>query len=79
MDYKTENYFIDLGSNKEDGADIYQIINRETGVIEYDDFILPRTIEALLNLEEKLQEANRIYEHGESPSLSLVEEPTIVN
>lgn len=74
MDYSTTNYRIVVGEDKDNENPIYQIVNSETGVVEYDDFILPRTIEAILNLQEKFDEAVAIFERSKLEPLSLVRE-----
>jgi hypothetical protein len=51
----TEYYALGVGEDS-DKKPIYQVMNLETGVVEYDDYILPRSLEALENLTEKLGE-----------------------
>ncbi len=48
-------YTLDVGTDKDDKY-IYQVTNRESGVVEYDDYILPRSFEAMTNLNDKLTE-----------------------
>ena len=66
----TEHYCLGVGEDK-DGRSIYEVVNQETGVVEYDDYILPRSLEALYNLTEKLTD---VYKNLEAPTLELVRE-----
>jgi len=51
----TDYYQLGVGKDEHDKP-FYQVMNIESGVVEYDDYILPRSIEALYNLTEKLDE-----------------------
>ena len=79
MEYQTNNYTIEVGAIVEDGENklIYQIVNKDTNVVEYDDFILPRTIEALTNLQDKLDEADGVFNGGDASIVSLIKEGAI--
>jgi len=70
LNYNTENYSIMVGDSLLHENEVaYQIVNTDTGVIEFEDNILPRTIDALLNLQNKLTEANSQF----SPQLRSVD------
>jgi len=79
MEYQTNNYTIEVGATVEDGENklIYQIVNKDTNVVEYDDFILPRTIEALTNLQDKLDEADGVFNVDDVSIVSLIKEGAI--
>ena len=54
-DFTTVNYKVRVGEN-EMGMKVYQVLNKETNVIEYEDNILSRTLESLEHLEFRLNE-----------------------
>lgn len=81
---ETEHYIIRVGNAVGAGEgvtqSIYHIINKEYNVIEYEDAILPRTIESLYNLQELLYttiaEANKpANKPGEVKVVSLDAKP----
>jgi len=67
----TEYYQLGIGEDK-NGRSIYEVLNLETGVVEYDDYILPRSLEALFNLTEKLTDVYKTLGEDKPTSLSLV-------
>ena len=72
MLYETEHYELVIGKDDKDQA-IYQVVNRATKVIEYDDYILPRSLDAMSNLEEKLVDADKVFRQAvAADTLSLV-------
>lgn len=57
--FRTTHYEIRVGPHAGQGdekQDIYQIVNREHGVIEYQDYLLPRALDSLLDLQKRLDE-----------------------
>ena len=62
-EYQTENFHMTTGtsSNPEVVNDLYQVRNKFSGIIEYEDFILARSIEMLLQLEGKLVEVKASF------------------
>ncbi len=68
----TEHYALGVGEDANEKP-IYQVTNLETGVVEYDDYILPRSLEALDNLTNKLTEMyNSMVKDKSLAPLSLV-------
>ena len=65
-----EYYHIEIGADPEFGKPVYNIVNKETQVVEYEDVILPRTIEALENLDEKLRD---ILSSDSAPKLEVID------
>ena len=61
MDYRTEHYHIGIGLDEFEKK-IYQVINIDTEVPEYEDTLLSRCIETMQVLEDKLQEVMFEYE-----------------
>lgn len=58
MNYQTRNYEVVVGQDKEkDNTPYYTVVNKETGVVEYEDNILPRTLDATKNLQTLHDEA----------------------
>ena len=66
-------YELRVGMDTNDRS-IYQVINLESGVVEYDDYILPRSIEALDNLNEKLAQ---VYA-GKVTAAAVANRPNLV-
>ena len=54
--YETADYMIGIGPNKSDET-VYQVINKFTEVVEYEDYMLPRAIDTMLVIQERLDEA----------------------
>lgn len=76
--YSTENYHITVGENKEADHPLYQIVNTATGIIEYEDTILPRTLDACKNLQDLLDEAIiNFNKKDDAPALELVKDEPI--
>ena len=69
MEYQTDDYRIEVVENKE-GVEVYVVVNRTTGVTEYEDYLLPRTVDTLMELQKRLEEVNRRFEN---PPLAVVE------
>ena len=61
--FQTENFYLTTGlsSNPEVTNDLYQVKNKSTEIIEYEDYILARSIEMLLQLEGKLVEVKASF------------------
>lgn len=70
MDYETEHYKIIVAENKE-ASEVYHIVNRVTGVTEYEDYLLPRAIDTLMELQDRLTE---VLQKFNGPKLSVIEE-----
>lgn len=74
MDYSTKNYEIVVLVDGEKEKPYYAIKNKTTNVSEYEDNLLPRTIDAMTNLQALFEEADGKY-NKPIPTLSLVKEP----
>jgi len=68
MEYITDDYRIDVVMNKE-GVEVYVVVNLTTGVTEYEDYLLPRTIDTLMELQKRLEEVNRRFTN---PPLTVI-------
>lgn len=85
MELQTDNYMIRVGTHNQsafvDGQDpevvsIYQVVNKETGVVEYEDNILPRTIETMMEVQSRLTEVkNKLF--AVEPALKLIGEEDV--
>ena len=82
VNYDTKNYTLEVGNSEiEDGNGqslIYKVVNKETGVSEYEDFMLPRAISSMVQLQERLEEAINSYNAPSVTTLGLVE-PSSLN
>ena len=65
--YETTNYLMRILVDKK-GKTYYGVINKITDVVEYEDQIFPRTLDAMYNLQELYDEAVK----KETPALSVV-------
>ena len=70
--YSTDSYQI-LIQKDEDGKPFYAVLNTATGVVEYEDNILPRTLDATKNLQQLHDEAISNF-NSDAPALTLVGE-----
>lgn len=73
-DYQTKNYQVVLGSKEEGGEAIitYEVVNKGTGVTEYEDYLLPRVINTLSELQNRLDEAIEAFNNPQhTPKLSI--------
>jgi len=50
--YDCERYGIKTGYDKEEGIDIYQLVNKETGVIEFMDTALPQIHSVMIQFNQ---------------------------
>lgn len=67
----SEHYYLEKTKDPEhDNLECYGVVNKETGVSEYFDNLLPRAYEAMLSMEEKYAEMEA-HIKGE-PFLQLV-------
>ena len=71
MEYETEYYVLSELTDKEDKR-YYTVVNKATGIVEYEDNILPRTIDALNNLQTLLEEAIENHKKKDRPALTVV-------
>ncbi len=70
--YQTANYI--LGVVKQDGKSMYQVQNKGTEVVEYEDFLLSRILDTLVEMQTRLDAAVEKFEgHAvPKPRLTLV-------
>ena len=55
-EYTTEDYQVEIAQSREDEVPVYHIVNKITGVMEYEDHLLPRTIDSMLQMQERMNE-----------------------
>jgi len=72
-DYSTNDYMLDIGEHE--GLAIYQIINREHNVMEYQDHLLPRVIDTIAELQQRLDESRSKLSTGavKAPASTVIE------
>ena len=74
--FSTQHYIIEIDVD-EQAEDRYLCRNKETGVVEFKDHLLPRVIDTLLHLEKNLTDSVAKYEADKAPvpkGLKLVPE-----
>lgn len=69
--YNTEHYRVVVAEISTDGLG-YQIVNKATGVVEYEDVILPRTLDSLASLQQELTRANEEIAPAAKPKLASI-------
>ena len=62
-DFKTNNYEIVI-ADSEEGL-IYNVVNRGTSVVELEDTLLPRAVEVMMDLEDRLLEVVQKYDENQ--------------
>ncbi len=63
--YHTASYKLEV--MEQDGKHIYQVRNKDTGVIEYEDFLLSRILDTLVEMQSRLDAAVEKYSTYASP------------
>ena len=73
-EFTTNDYFTRVGEDVrgEDKSVLYQCVNRVTGVVEYQDYVLPRFLGTIKELQRGLDEARD--EFRGKPQIKLVED-----
>lgn len=61
--YRTNDYICVVSENRS-REDVYQLVNRVTGVLEYEDHFLPRTINMMMELQGHLDDVKSRYWKG---------------
>tara|TARA_R110000851_G_scaffold224947_2_gene377759 strand:+ start:915 stop:1181 length:267 start_codon:yes stop_codon:yes gene_type:complete len=77
LKYETEDYYIDIGESLEEPKQReYKVYNKKTGVVEYSDYLLPRVIDSMLQMQEKLVEVvnkfNESVKADNTPKLTVI-------
>ncbi len=75
--YETKDYV--LSSAVQDDKSIYQVTNKATQVTEYEDFLLSRIIDTLVEMQSRLDAAVKKYEESKAltPVLTGLPAPTL--
>ena len=76
--YVTDDYEIVLGAPPHDSEgvgeeDVYKIRNKVTGVYEYSDYLLSRTVDTLVQMQERLDEVREKFFKADKPKLEVVD------
>ncbi len=69
--YSTDDYDLVVGITEEDKY-AYQLVNRETGVMEYEDYLLPRAVDYMIEVQSRLEAVRAKL--STSPVLTLIGE-----
>jgi hypothetical protein len=56
-EYSTEDYSV--GTAEKEGQQVYQVVNSDSGIIEYEDYLLPRVIDTMIEMQARLEEARK--------------------
>ena len=77
LKYETEDYYIDIGESLEEPKQReYKVYNKKTEVVEYSDYLLPRVIDSMLQMQEKLVEVvnkfNESVKADNTPKLTVI-------
>jgi hypothetical protein len=78
--YVTDDYELIVESKEEENGtvQVYRVMHKTFDVVEYEDYLLPRTIDTMLEMQERLNAVKTKYnEYGTPPiQLKLVEGDT---
>lgn len=66
--FVTEDYRLDVG--EKDDQKVYHVVNKETEVLEYEDYLLPRTLDTMMEMQSRLTEQVRKFDF---PTVAVVE------
>jgi hypothetical protein len=69
--FETPDYILSIGVHED--LPIYQVVNKVTGVMEYQDYLLPRAIESLQAMQKQLIEVRDRFNGPDVPKLSLLD------
>ena len=67
LHYETSRYFTQSGPSTvitENQAPCYQLVNRSTGLIEFETFALPQLLEVMVGYESSLLAAEKVIEEN---------------
>lgn len=56
-DYSTQDYVIRVA--EKESQFVYQVVNNDSGIIEYEDYLLPRTLDTMMEMQARLTEARK--------------------
>jgi hypothetical protein len=85
LEYATEDYYLRVDFGQYDsvlkGVSCYQLVNKDTGVIEGESFTLPDSIIGLMNRQRWLDDARQAWVTGivETPSFEASSDPTLIH
>ena len=58
--FVTEDYRLVVG--EKDDQQVYHVINEYSGVVEYEDYLLPRTLDTMMEMQSRLKEQVRKFD-----------------
>ena len=77
--FSTENYTLEVGvSREEKDTPAYHVINKESKVVEYEDYMLPRAVDSMMQIQERLNEAIVALNKPKTSKFSVIE-PSSMN
>lgn len=73
--HETSQYVVTIGSHEDFKQDVYLVLNKVTGVVEYPTTVLPQAISAADQFQEHLDEIDQ----ENRPSLSVVKDEEVTH
>ena len=73
MLHKTKNYCIEVGPSSDKEQVTYHLVNRDTGVIEFENSMLPNMIEMMVYVQAQLTESKKTLKEAKAAGIVLPE------
>lgn len=75
--FVTEDYRLVVG--EKDDQQVYHVVNKESLVVEYEDYLLPRTLDTMMEMQSRLTEQVRKFDFPTVAGVDPEEEDGAVN
>lgn len=72
-----EDYRLYVG--EKDDQKVYHVVNKESLVVEYEDYLLPRTLDTMMEMQSRLTEQVRKFDFPTVAGVDPEEEDGAVN
>ena len=69
--FVTDDYKVVVDIKEDDKSNVYRIINTEFDVVEYEDYLLPRVLDTIVEMQEKLTEKRSKFHESLKPAVEL--------
>jgi hypothetical protein len=75
--YDTKDYYICIEDSLEEPKQKeYKVVNKKTEVVEYSDYLLPRVIDSMIQMQDRLVEVvakfNKSLKDDKTPKLTVI-------
>ncbi len=76
--YGTADYELIVADKVEDGVEsrVYRVMNTEYGIVEYEDYLLPRIIDTMLEMQARLDAVKVKFAEPKAPTFTVVGDPS---